>query len=194
MIERWLVAIRDHPNRPPAHQRHVLTMLALRMDWTTGRGYVGTRDLMADADVCRNTVMRATSWARQEQLLMRTRRGHYINAQTTIASEWWLTRPQDQSQGLPTETLGQSQGLNGSHPKSLSGQPKVSVGTTHQESSTSMSSTSARGGRADAPRARQRHPCDTTALRPHSEACRHGDGKDCRIEWCECICHGRAAP
>src|SRR5450631_1489265 len=87
VIEGWLKAIRDHPERPAAMQRHVLTMLALRMDWATGAGFAGIRDLMADADASKSTVMRGTSWARDEHFLIRTRRGHYISAQTTIASQ-----------------------------------------------------------------------------------------------------------
>jgi hypothetical protein len=34
-------------------------------------------------------------------------------------------------------------------------------------------------------------PCDTAAPGPHSEACRHGDGAACRMDWCQCRCHGR---
>jgi len=136
VIERWLVAVRDHPDRPPPMQRHVLAMLALRMDWAAGAGFCGIRDLMADADVSKRTVMRATSWAIGKHFLVRTRRGHYINAQATIASQWQLT------QGATTGTLGQSQGANGGNPRCQSGQPKVPVGTTHQESSTSSTSTS----------------------------------------------------
>jgi hypothetical protein len=155
VIERWLVAVRDHPDRPPALQCHILTMLALRMDWSTGRGFAGIRDLMADAAAGKATVSRATAWACTSQLLLCTRRGHYINAQTAIASEWQLTQPVTgdrlesqgltreplgQSQGLTREPLGQSQGLNGSNPRSQQTRPKVSVGTTHQESSTSQPS------------------------------------------------------
>jgi hypothetical protein len=147
VIEGWLKAIRDHPQRPAAMQRHVLTMLALRMDWATGAGFAGIRDLMADADASKSTVMRGTSWARDEHFLIRTRRGHYISAQTTIASQWQLT------QGVTTETLGQSQGVNGSEPRCQPGQPKVSVGTTHQESSSSESSSSPRASAADTVRA-----------------------------------------
>ena len=64
MIERWLTAIRAHPKRPPAAQCHVLTMLALRMDWTTGRGFASIHQLGADSDASRATVGRSTKWAR----------------------------------------------------------------------------------------------------------------------------------
>lgn len=187
VIERWLTLIRDHPERPPAHQFHVLTMLALRMDWTTGAGFCGIRDLMADADVARDTVMRATTWARDKQLLIRTRRGHYINAQTTIASQWQLT------QGVSTATLGQSQSRNGSNPRSQSGQPKVAVETTHQESSSSESSTSARGQAwpAASPRSRLEDPArlDLGAMmKPRSEACKTASHRECVWSWCTCTC------
>lgn len=35
-----------------------------------------------------------------------------------------------------------------------------------------------------------RLPCDRDGAGPHSEACRHGDGRDCGMDWCECRCHG----
>src|ERR1039457_213570 len=75
VIEGWLVAIRDHPQRPPAMQRYVLTVLALRLDWKTGAGFASTAQLAADADVTPPTVKRATSWARKAELLLQTRRG-----------------------------------------------------------------------------------------------------------------------
>lgn len=131
-------------------QRHVLTMLAVRLDWATGAGFAGIRDLQADADASKSTVMRATSWARDQGLLLRTRRGHYISAQTTIATQWQLTKPVDNpTQGVSRDLLAQSQGVNGSNPKSQWTRPKVSVGTTHQESSTSKSSSSARAQRLE---------------------------------------------
>ena len=171
MIESWLIAIRDHPDRPPAMQRHILTMLALRMNWTTGQGFAGIRDLMADADASKATVCRATRWARDSQLLLCTRRGHYVSAQTAIASEWQLTRPVDNpGQGLTREPLGQSQGLNGSNPRSQWRPPKVSVETTHQESSSSKSSTSSG---------------------PRTEACKSGDHRLCMFTWCACACGHR---
>jgi hypothetical protein len=215
VIERWLVAVRDHPSRPSTLQSHVLTMLALRMDWETGRGFAGVRDLMADAGVSKNTVMRATGWAAGSQLLLRTRRGHYINAQTTIASEWQLI--QRPSGG----TLG-SQGPNGSNPKSQSGPPKVPVGTTHQESSSSPRASPADIIRAEIPSATdaeiekiltsiRKHnprnlaayvralvnngdfgqylPCDTEGPAAHSNACRQGDKWACAEKWCKCRCH-----
>jgi hypothetical protein len=128
VIERWLVAIRDHPNRPPLTQRHVLTCLALRLDWATGRGYASVKQLSADADASKVTVWRATTWAQISELLLRTRRGHYISAQTTIASEWQLISPVDNpAQGATGETLATTQGFNGSDPRFQQSQPKVSA-------------------------------------------------------------------
>jgi hypothetical protein len=93
VIERWLAAVRDHPERPPALQRLALTCLALRMDWTTGRGYASTGQLAADTDAEERTVRRATGWARDTGLLLRTRRGHRLGNGRVTASEWQLTQP-----------------------------------------------------------------------------------------------------
>jgi hypothetical protein len=172
MIELWLTAIRDHPERPPAMQRHILTMLALRMNWATGQGFAGIRDLMADADASKTTVWRATKWARGSGLLVCTRRGHYVKDGTAIASQWQLTRPVDNpGQGFTSETLGQSQGFNGTR-------PKVSVGTTHQESSTSK----------ERARARMQTQPDSG---PRTEACKTGDHHLCAWSWCSCACAHR---
>jgi hypothetical protein len=117
VIERWLMEVRDHPKRPPALQRHVLTMLALRMDWYTGRGSATVKTLMADADASKNTVKRATKWARDAGLVVQTRRGHRISAEVTVPSEWQLT------QGLTPGTLASTQGPNGRDPRSQPGPP-----------------------------------------------------------------------
>lgn len=77
-------------------QCHVLVMLALRMDWSTGTGYASAAQLEADAQCEERTVRRATSWARAAQLLVRTRRGHYISAGRVAASEWQLSTPKTQ--------------------------------------------------------------------------------------------------
>ncbi len=136
MIERWLTAIRDHPQRPAAMQCHVLTMLALRLNWESGTGFCSTTQLMTDADASKSTVMRATSWARRSELLLRTRRGHRVSADVVIASEWQLT------QGVTADTLAVTQGVNGSNPRCQQDRPKVSAETHHQESSTSEPSPS----------------------------------------------------
>lgn len=94
MIEPWLKAIRDHPDRPTQAQRHVLTMLALRLSWETGSGFASVPDLCADADVKPRTVKYATSWARDAALLVCTRRGHRLGNGQVAASEWLLIIPQ----------------------------------------------------------------------------------------------------
>jgi hypothetical protein len=137
VIERWLKAIRDHPDRPAALQRHVLTMLALRMDYKTGRGFASVAQLGADADAGKSTVVRATGWARREALLIRTRKGHRIDAERKAASEWQLT------QGVTPDTLA-TQGVNGSDPRCQQDRPKVSAQTHHQDLSSSESSSSPR--------------------------------------------------
>lgn len=93
MIERWLAAVRDHPERPPSAQRYVLVCLALRMDWVTGRGFASTGQLAADSDAEERTIRRATGWARDTGLLLRTRRGHRLGNGRVTASEWQLTQP-----------------------------------------------------------------------------------------------------
>jgi hypothetical protein len=145
MIERWLAAVRDHPDRPAALQRHALTMLALRMNWTTARGFASMRDIAADADVSDHTVKRATGWARSDKvgLLVCTRRGHRLGNGSTVASEWQLTLPADnQSQGATAGTLT-SQGANGTGLKVPAAASQGASGATHQESSPSQSSSSA---------------------------------------------------
>jgi hypothetical protein len=145
VIERWLVAVRDHPERPPPTQRLVLHCLALRMNWQTGRGFASVAQLGADADAAKNTVLRATKWARRTDLLVQTRRGHRIDAERKVASEWQLT------QGLTDGTLG-SQGPNGADPKSQSRRPKVPAETPHQELSSSISRSSPAAPRENARR------------------------------------------
>lgn len=104
MIEPWLQAIRDHPRRPPAMQRHVLTMLALRMDFSTGQGFASTGQLMADADAGESTVRRATTWARSAGLLVQVQRGHRRGDGTVSASQWRIST----GRGRPVEILNRS--------------------------------------------------------------------------------------
>lgn len=50
----------------------------------------------------------------------------------------------------------------------------------------------ARANGAEAPRAHQPKPrrqCDLDGPDPHSNACRHGDSRDCHASWCQCRCH-----
>lgn len=159
MIERWLTAIRDDPARPPAAQCHVLTMLALRMDWKTGRGFASMLQLGGDADASKATVKRSTKWARDTGYLIQTRRGHYISKERTAASEWQLT------QGLTPEPLDKPRAQNG-QPKGSAEQPKGSLETPLQESVVHQESyPSARQPRASAPRPGQNPaPVDADAF------------------------------
>jgi hypothetical protein len=114
VIERWLVAIRDHPERPAAAQHLVLHMLALRMDWQTGCGYASVRQLGQDAAASERTVRRGIGWARDTGFLLRTRRGHRLGSGQVVASEWRLTAPVDKSaQPATGDRLGISTGQNG---------------------------------------------------------------------------------
>lgn len=108
MIESWLQAIRDHPKRPPAMQRHVLTMLAVRLDFRTGSGFVSTGTLMADADACERTVRSATAWARKAGLLIQVQRGHRRGDGTVSPSGWRIST----GTGTPVEN---SQPANDRH-------------------------------------------------------------------------------
>ncbi len=136
MIERWLVAIRDHPERPPAVQRLVLQCLALRLDWRTGSGFASVAEVAEDADASEPTVRRATSWARRAGLLLQTRRGHRLGNGQVAATEWKLTQP------LTGELLKPPQPLNGSASTAQQSDLNRSVETPHQESSTSKPSSS----------------------------------------------------
>jgi hypothetical protein len=135
VIERWLIAVRDHPNRPPLAQCHVLTMLALRLDWATGRGFASTRQLMADASAEERTVRRSTRWARDNELLLQTRRGRRLGNGQVAASEWQLTQP-------VTGDRLTSQPANGDFSTGQRGHLNRSAAQHHQESSPSESSPS----------------------------------------------------
>jgi hypothetical protein len=170
VIERWLTAIRDHPDRPPAMQRHALSMLALRLNWKTGAGYISTSQLMTDADASKATVMRATTWARKQGLLTQTRRGHRLGNGQIVASEWQL------SQSLTSEPLTSPQGLNGHISRSQQGHLKVSPQTHHQELSPSRTSSSAR--------------TRTQSARGRRDNCAAGvHGNSCGEPTCQCECH-----
>ncbi len=151
MIERWLIAIRDHPARPPLAQSHVLTMLALRMNWATGRGFASARQLGQDAGVSEPTVHRATRWGRDSGYLLRTRRGHRVSADRILASEWRLTQP------ITGERLEKPTDQNGRPNRSA--EPTQPI-TTDPPSRTVSSRTvsSARADEADAPRADTKPP------------------------------------
>jgi hypothetical protein len=135
VIERWLVAVRDHPNRPPQAQCHVLTMLALRVDWTTGCGFASGRQLGEDADASERTVRRATTWGRDTGFVVRTRRGHRVSAELVIASEWRLTQPATGDllekptgqNGKANRPIGPTQPVTGAAPsRSVSSRPVTS--------------------------------------------------------------------
>ena len=147
MIERWLMAVRDHPDRPPPMQRHVLTMLALRLNWKSGAGYVSTGQLVTDSGAEDRTVRRATAWARDHGLLVQTRRGHRLGNGQIVASEWRLTQP------VTADLLTQPQPANGQISTGQREHLNRSAAHPHQELSSSRTSSSARGSGADAPRA-----------------------------------------
>jgi hypothetical protein len=151
----WMAAVRDHPDRPPMLQSHVLTMLALRLDWSTGRGFASTAQLAADADCSPPTVKRATGWGRTAGMLVQARRGHRRGDGTTVASEWQLELPvtgmpvDNSSQRLTGDTLN---AISRDQPPSLNGSAAPSQRLTGDPPSrpvTSRPSPSARGTAAD---------------------------------------------
>jgi hypothetical protein len=172
-MEAWLAAIRDDPRRPPPHQVHALTMLALRVDWTTGTGFASGQQLAADAEATERTVKRATRWAREAGYVVQTRRGHRISEGVAAASEWQLIQPdgsrtqQDMpvplatQQDMPVPLAGRTQGDRATGPRGQSHRPKGTPGPHHQESSTSRSSSSTARVRSPADLIRAVYPSAT---------------------------------
>jgi len=138
-----VAAIRDHPNKPAAAQCHVLTVLALRLDWASGTGHASLEVLTKDAGVEERTARRAIDWARgmprdERFFLARTRRGHRLGDGTRLASEWLLRLPtQLDTEALLRFSSGQQGGLN----RTLSAsQPDSSTAPSRPSSSRPSSS------------------------------------------------------
>jgi hypothetical protein len=157
---KWMTAVRDHPDRPAAMQCHVLDRLALRMDWQTGCGAASAAQLAADADCDERTVQRATKWGRDHDMLKQTRRGHRIDAERAMASEWRLTLPgqPDTGDGLASKPTGQGRRVD-RDPTRQNRRPNPTEPPTQPDTTTPPSRTrssrpspSARGDGADAPR------------------------------------------
>src|ERR1700728_4736363 len=104
MIERWQMAVRDHPNRPPAPQRLALSSRALRMNWPPGAGCASVSDLAGDSDASNRTVIYATRWAQRADLLRQTKRGGRAGNGVVRASEWQLL-PMEWFQSATGRTL-----------------------------------------------------------------------------------------
>jgi hypothetical protein len=164
------MAVRDHPDRPPTAQRHALTMLALRLNWKTGSGYVSTGQLAQDSDAEERTIRRATKWARDAGLLTMTRRGHRLGNGQIAASEWQLSQPDT------GDLLTQSQPDNGRISTGQRHNLNRTAAHHHQELSSSRTSSSART-RTHSVRGRR----DNCAAGVHGNAC--GDVH------CICECH-----
>jgi len=120
----WQAAVRDYPGRPASGRLDVLAMLALRLDWTTGAGFVSIGQIAADAAVSASTVKRAIRWAIGAGLLVQTRRGHRLGNGQVMASEWRLSQPVTRDP-LRTVSTGQRASLNGSNgpPQRVTGDP-----------------------------------------------------------------------
>jgi hypothetical protein len=187
----WLAAVRDHPEKPAPMQCHVLTMLAVRMDWTTGTGFVSVTQMAGDAGASEHTAKRATSWARhpcecqetgaecaEHRLLHRTKRGHRMYNGETKASEWALTLP---VQGGTDGTLRQGasdsvQGANGRRTTCQSAPHNVPVETVHLELNHHDLCPSANGDGAD--------PSHVDAVDAHSGQPEPSGDHHCRYVRC----------
>jgi hypothetical protein len=90
----WMRAVRDHLPKPPANSSRLLVLvcLALRMH-PGGTGFASQRQLADDATVSESTVRRHLRWGRETGYVEQTRRGHRIDENTVIASEYRLTQP-----------------------------------------------------------------------------------------------------
>jgi hypothetical protein len=154
----WMAAVRDHANRPTGTQRHVLFALALRMDWQTGCGFASSAQLASDAEASERTVRYATSWARGQELLVQTRRGHYISAERKVSSEWRLAMPQ--TQPAPGCTLGEKPTGKDSQPnrQTATTQPATGAPPSRPRSSRPRSSANGRGAHGAAPSLAQSRP------------------------------------
>jgi DNA-binding transcriptional MocR family regulator len=80
--------------KPPANSTRLLVMvcLALRMR-SDGTGFASQRQLAEDATVSEVTVRRHLRWGRETGYIEQTRRGHRIDKDTVLASEYRLTQP-----------------------------------------------------------------------------------------------------
>lgn len=154
----WLKAVRDHPDKPAPMQCHVLTMLAVRMDWKSGDGFASMQMLAEDARVSQHTAKRATTWARrpckcdvkgaecaEHRLLHRIRRG----SSTAVASVWQLELPSERS---TDGTLNGAEGSNGTSSRIQRATLKVPAETDHQDPGPQDPGSSANGDGAKAPR------------------------------------------
>lgn len=144
-------------------QCHVLTMLALRMDWITGCGFASVRQLGQDADASERTVRRGLDWARDTGYLLRTRRGHRVTSERTVASEWRLTQP------VTGDLLEKPTGQNGRPNRSMGPTQPVTTAPPSRTSSSRTSSSARRRASADGARAGA-HP-ETPPLPPPCPYC-----------------------
>jgi hypothetical protein len=142
-------------------------MLALRLDWETGVGFASVRQIGADAGACERTVKSATVWARTSELLVLTRRGHYVSPERTVASEWRLALPQ--SQGAAGRTL-ESQGARDPRANGQIDPTQGASGTHTSRPRSSRPRSSARGNGANAP-SRPRAQPKTPFLAPPCPEC-----------------------
>lgn len=98
----WMRAIRDEGGAPSTSTIAVLGQLALRMR-PDGGGFASQQQLADDASVTTRTVQRALKWARDTGYLVQTRRGHRLDNERAVASEYRLTTPGQRDRGVTLE-------------------------------------------------------------------------------------------
>jgi hypothetical protein len=86
----WMREVRDDPDVGGSSQ-HVLLVLALRMDGSSGTGWVSQQTLASDTGCSTRTVERAISVALKLGYLKRLRRGHRLGNGAAAASTYALS-------------------------------------------------------------------------------------------------------
>jgi Bacterial regulatory protein, arsR family len=125
----WMRAVRDHVPKPGPRSARlvVLFCLALRMR-SDGSGFASQRQLANDADVSESTVRRHLRWGRENGYVEQTRRGHRIDKDTVLASEYRLTQPvtgdlldpvPTGQSGVPNRSDSGTQPVTGDRPRGL---------------------------------------------------------------------------
>jgi hypothetical protein len=147
-LGKWLVALREHPDRLDHAQHRALVSLAVRLDWKSGDGFASIAEVAVDADCGMATVKRAITWARERGLLVRTAQGRHVGRGSSgRASEYRTCVP---SQQITHDLLPTSQGVTGDplpgfagvHAELRRGSSGASQGITSEPPSKSYTSNS----------------------------------------------------
>lgn len=101
----WMRAVRDAAEHPPGARLAVLWALALRMR-KDGGGFASQRQLADDTGVDERTARRAVKWGQDAGYLVRTRRGHRLSNEKSLANEYQLVVPSQQDSSVPLAPSG----------------------------------------------------------------------------------------